>query len=162
MFLWTAISFAILSIDGKTPVKKESLKISESWVEISLFKNFSFLVGILLGPIDLFGSKEDMILIISYLSVGLRKKGIVRSIFRKIRKVFMGIFNTFFSFSGNASKEVSEYVCNFNWFCTLVSLEMKILGICDGLLFRLEVDFIPFRVFLMVIVIHFTSFHRGC
>ena len=110
----------------------------------------------------MFGSKEDMILIISYLSVGLRKKGIVRSIFRKIRKVFMGIFNTFFSFSSNASKEINEYVRNFNWFCTLVSLEMKILGICDGLLFRLEVDFIPFQVFLMVIVIHFTSFHRGC
>ena len=29
------MTFAILSLDGKTPVKKETLKISESSVEIS-------------------------------------------------------------------------------------------------------------------------------
>ena len=63
----------ILSIDGKTPVKKDRL-ISESWVEISFFRSFSILIGILLGPVDLFESREDMILVISYLSVGPRKK----------------------------------------------------------------------------------------
>ena len=60
-------------MDGKTPVEKETLRISESWVEISFLRSFSILVGILLGPADLSESREDMILII-YLSVGLRKK----------------------------------------------------------------------------------------
>ena len=59
-------TFAILSIDGKTPVEKETLKLSESRVEISFLRSFSILVGILLGPVDLFESREDMILIISY------------------------------------------------------------------------------------------------
>ena len=66
------MTFAILSLDGKTPVKKETLKISESSVEISFLWSFSILLGILLGPVDLFESREDTILIISYLSVGCR------------------------------------------------------------------------------------------
>ena len=66
-------------------------------------KSFSILVGKLLGPVDLFQSREDMILIISYLSVGPRKRDI-GSVSRKIRKVLMGIINTFFSFSSNGSK----------------------------------------------------------
>ena len=91
---------SILSIDGKTPVEKETLKISESWVEISFLRSFSILVGILLGPVDLFGSREDMILIISYLSVGLRKKESSDLILRKIEKsLYMGKFNIFFSLS---------------------------------------------------------------
>ena len=75
-----------MSIDGKTPVEKETLKISESWVEISFLRSFSILVGILLGPVDLFGSREDMILIISYLSVGLRKKESSDLFLRKLEK----------------------------------------------------------------------------
>ena len=58
------MTFSILNIDGKTPVEKETLKISESWVEISFLRSFSILVGILLGPVDLFESREDMVLII--------------------------------------------------------------------------------------------------
>ena len=59
----------------KTPVQKETLEISESSVKISFLRGFSILVCIiLLDPVDLFGSREDMILIISHLSVGLRKK----------------------------------------------------------------------------------------
>ena len=73
-FSWIEKTFAILSIDGKTPVEKETLKIWENWVEISFLRSFSILVGILFGPIDLPESKKDMILIISYLSVGLRIK----------------------------------------------------------------------------------------
>ena len=92
-----------MSIDGKTPVEKETLKLSESRVEISFLRSFSILVGILLGPVDLFQSREDMILIISYLSVGPRKKDI-GSISRKMRKVLMRIIKTFFSFSSNGSK----------------------------------------------------------
>ena len=40
-----------------------------------------------LGPIDLFGSREDMILIISYLSVGLRKKESSDLFLRKLEKL---------------------------------------------------------------------------
>ena len=43
----------------------------------------------LLGPVDFLGSREDMILIISYLSVGLRKKE-SSDIFS--RKLVMGIW----------------------------------------------------------------------
>ena len=75
-----------MSIDGKTPVEKETLKISESWVEISFLRSFSILVGILLGPVDLFGSREDMILIISYLSVRLREKESSDLFLRKLEK----------------------------------------------------------------------------
>ena len=49
---------------------------------------------------------------------GTLEKGVTRSFFKKIRKVFMGIFNTFLSFSSNACKEIVECVCNFSWFCT--------------------------------------------
>ena len=98
-----------MSIDGKTPAEKETLKISEIWVEISFLGSFSILVGILLGTVDFFESREYMILIISYLSVGLRKN----IYFKKIRKIFMGIF-----FSSNGCKEIVEYVCNFNLFFT--------------------------------------------
>ena len=79
-------TFAILSMDGKTPVKKETLKISENWVEISFLRSFGILVGIPLGPVDLFGSREDMILIISYLSVRLRRKESSDVILRKLEK----------------------------------------------------------------------------
>ena len=71
-------------MDVKAPVEKETLKISESSVEISLLRSFSILVGILLGPVDFFGSREDMILIISYLPVGLRKKESSDLLLRKL------------------------------------------------------------------------------
>ena len=75
-----------MSIVGKTPVEKETLKISESSVEISFLRSFSILVAILLGPVDLFGSREDIILITSYLSVGLRKKKLPDLLLRKLEK----------------------------------------------------------------------------
>ena len=56
-------------MDGKTPIEKETLKIWGSWAEISFLRSFSILVGILLGPVDFFGSREDMILIISCLPI---------------------------------------------------------------------------------------------
>ena len=73
-------------MDGKTPVEKETLKISERWVETSFLRSFSVLVGILLGPVDLFGSSEGTILIISYLSVGLREKESSDLFLRKLEK----------------------------------------------------------------------------
>ena len=86
MLFITGTTFAILSIVGKTPVEKETLKISKSWVEISFLRSFSILVGILLGPVDLFGSREDMILIISYLPVRLRKMESSDLFSRKLEK----------------------------------------------------------------------------
>ena len=75
-----------MSIDGKTPVEKETLKTSESWVKLPFLRSFSILVGILLGPVDLFESREDMILVISYLSVGLREKESSDLFLRKLEK----------------------------------------------------------------------------
>ena len=73
-------------MDRKPPVEKETLKILESWVEVSLLRIFIILVGILLGPVDLFGSREDIILIISYLSMGLRKNESSDLFLRKLEK----------------------------------------------------------------------------
>ena len=78
-----------MSIDGKTPVKKKTLKISENWEEASFLWSVSILVAMLLGPVDLLGWREDMILIISHLSVELRKK---ESSDISSRKLFMGIW----------------------------------------------------------------------
>ena len=82
-----------MSIDGKAPVEKETLKLSESRVEISFLRSFSILVGILLGPVDLFESREDMILIISYLSLGLVKKGSSGLFLRKFEKCLWEYFS---------------------------------------------------------------------
>ena len=56
---------------------------------MSFLSNFNILIGILLGPTDLLESNEDMIFSISDLSVGLIKKENIRSIFKKIRKMFL-------------------------------------------------------------------------
>ena len=88
------LTFAFLPIDEITSVKKETLQISESSAKISFLRRFCIFVGILLDSVDLFESREDMKFIISYLSVEIR---IMRSIFKKIRKVLMGMLNTFFS-----------------------------------------------------------------
>ena len=55
-------------------VEKEILQIFESWAEISFLRSFSIVVGELLDSVNLFESREDMILINSYLSVNLMKK----------------------------------------------------------------------------------------
>ena len=65
---------AVLSIYGNIPEKKEILKISESWQKISFISSFSIFVVILLGPIDLLESSVKIMLSISFLSVGFRKK----------------------------------------------------------------------------------------
>ena len=88
MFLWIGTTFAIFSIDRKTPVKKEILRRSKSWVETSFLRSFSILVGKLLGLVDLFESSEDMILIISYFPVGLRKKESSDLCLKKLEKCF--------------------------------------------------------------------------
>ena len=53
---------------------------------MSFLRSCSILVGILLVPVDLFESREDIILMISYLSVGLRKKESSDLFLRKLEK----------------------------------------------------------------------------
>ena len=64
----------VLSIDGKTPSEKERLNNSANWVDISLLSSFKIFVGMLFGPIDLRGSRDKIMFLISVLSVGLMKK----------------------------------------------------------------------------------------
>ena len=61
-------------IVAKAPVENEILNISANWVEISFLSIFNILVSILFGPTDLIEFREDIIVCISYLLVGLRKK----------------------------------------------------------------------------------------
>ena len=56
------------------------LKISISWQDVWFLSNFSFLLGMLLGPTNLVESSEHMMRAISYFSVGLKKR-ILSSIF---------------------------------------------------------------------------------
>ena len=86
-FLCTGIPLEDFSIEGKIPEEKEILNISGSWLEMSFLSNFNILLGILLGATDLLESNEGMIFSISDLSVGLIKKGNIRSIFKKVRKM---------------------------------------------------------------------------
>ena len=62
------------------------LNISGSWLEMPFLSNFNTLVGILLGPTDLLESNDDMIFIISVLSVAFTKKKILDLFLRKSEK----------------------------------------------------------------------------
>ena len=53
---------------------------------MSFLSNFNILIGILLGPTDLFESNEDMIFSISGSSVELIKKEILDLFLRKLEK----------------------------------------------------------------------------
>ena len=66
-FLCTGMTSAALRFVGKTPVATERLKISLSWEEISFFNSLRIFKGILKGPVDLFGFREDIMLQISSL-----------------------------------------------------------------------------------------------
>ena len=61
--------------------------------------------------------------------------------------MFIGIFNTFFSFSSNGCKEIVEMFAISIGSVLAVSLETRILRIFDWLLFIFKIDFIPFQVF---------------
>ena len=64
MFLMNRNSFCYFEHRSKDTCREGKIK--------NIRKSFSILVGKLLGPVDLFQSREDMILITSYLSVGKR------------------------------------------------------------------------------------------
>ena len=122
-------------MDGKTPVEKEALKISESWAEISFLISFSILVGILLGLVDLFGSKEDMIVIISYFSVGLRKKESSDLFSRKLEKcLWEYLILSLLLAAINVKKLLNMFAISISS-AFVVSLETRILGIYEWALF---------------------------
>ena len=122
-------------MDGKTPVEKEALKISESWAEISFLISFSILVGILLGLVDLFGSKEDMIVIISYFSVGLRKKESSDLFSRKLEKcLWEYLILSLLLAAINVKKLLNMFAISISS-AFVVSLETRILGIYEWVLF---------------------------
>ena len=123
------MTFAILSIDGKTPVEKETLKISESWVEISFLRSFSILVGILLGLVDLFESRQDMIVIVSYLSVGLRKKKSLDLFLRKLEKCLLEYLILSLVLAAMDVKKLLNMFAISIGSALVVSLETRILGI---------------------------------
>ena len=122
-------------MDGKTPVEKEALKISESWAEISFLISFSILVGILLGLVDLFGSKEDMIVIISYFSVGLRKKESSDLFSRKLEKCLWEYLILSLLLAAINVKELLNMFAISISSAFVVSLETRILGIYEWVLF---------------------------
>ena len=62
---------------------------SDSCLEMSALSNFNILVG----AFDLWESNENMTFSISILSVGLTRKGNIRSVFKKIWKMFMWKWN---------------------------------------------------------------------
>ena len=136
------MTFAILSMVEKTPVEKETLKISESWVEISFLRSFSILVGILLGPVDLFGSREDMILIISYLSVGLRKKESSDLFLRKLEKCLWEYLILSLVLAATDVKKLLNIYAISTGSALVVLLETRILGIFEWILFIFKINFI--------------------
>ena len=69
---------------------------------MSFLSNFDILVGILLGPTDLWESNEDMTFSISFLSVGLR------SVFKKIWNMVMWKWKMKLCFTGNWRRIVVE------------------------------------------------------
>ena len=80
-FLKTCTMLAVLSIDGKKPKEEERLNKFASCLEISCFRRIKIFFGILKGPLALLMLREDMMLAISSLSVGLDKYRIIALMF---------------------------------------------------------------------------------
>ena len=71
-FLNTGTTFAVLSVEEKTPVIKERLNKSANSIEVSFLRRNDFLQGVLLGQEALLELRENMMLAFSSLSVGFR------------------------------------------------------------------------------------------
>ena len=77
---------------------------------MSFLSNFS-----MSGPTDLVESSEDMMRAISSFLVGLKKKNF--ELFFSALKVFVRIFNVYFSLRSNGRKIIFENTSSFNWVC---------------------------------------------
>ena len=78
--------FCYFEYSWKDTCRERNIKDIRKFSRNIILRSFSILVAILLGPVDLFGSREDIILITSYLSVGLRKKKLPDLLLRKLEK----------------------------------------------------------------------------
>ena len=67
------MTLAIFRTEGNCPVKKDILKISLNCREMSFFRSFKIFTGMLFGPDNFWGSNDDIINEISFLSVGVKK-----------------------------------------------------------------------------------------
>ena len=123
------------------------LKISKSCQEISFLSTFSIRVSMLLSPTDLIETSEDIMRAFSSLSRGL-KKIILSYIFQKVWKVFIRIFNIYFSLRSNGRKILLKTLAISTEFM-IVHLHLKFLEYLMDLI--LNIDFIPFQVFLMLL-----------
>ena len=126
-FLCSRITLAVLSIEEKMPEEKEILNILDRWLEMSFLSNVNILVGILLGPTDFLEFNKDMTFSISVLSVGLTKKGNIRSIFKKIWEMFMWEGNIKLRFTNNWRKIVVENIEDFHWIGNSSTINSKSL-----------------------------------
>ena len=63
----------IFKIVGNIPFDNERLNRSASWYDISLFKSFRILFGMLFGPTALLSFRDNIISDTSVLSVGVIK-----------------------------------------------------------------------------------------
>ena len=118
-------------MDGKTTFEKETWKTSEGWVEISFLGSFRILVSKLLGPVYFFRPREDMILIISYLSMELRKK-VLSNLF--LRKLEICLWEYLILSLVSAAIVVKKLLNMFTisiGSTLLVSLETRVLGIFE-------------------------------
>ena len=77
--MYIGIILLVFKIEGNIPEEKDWLKRIASWSDMSLFNSFRILIRILLGPSLFFLFKEEIMLEISVLSVGVIKN---ESIFR--------------------------------------------------------------------------------
>ena len=68
------MTLAVFNRVGKLTVVNERLNKSASWSEMSFLSNFNTLVGILYEPVALLISSNERISLISFLSIGERKK----------------------------------------------------------------------------------------
>ena len=72
----------------------------------------------LLAPTDLVESSEDIMrAIFIFVSRIQKKKRILSSFFQTVGKVFMGIFNIYFSLRSNGRKIIIENISYLNWVC---------------------------------------------
>ena len=70
--LKTGTAFAVLNTEGQPAVMKESLNKYDSWFEILFFRRNYILWGTLFEPEALLELREDIMLVISSLSVDYR------------------------------------------------------------------------------------------
>ena len=85
-FLKTGIILVSFKLVGKIPVSNDLLTSKDMGIEISCIRRLRILTGMLLGPVDLEGEKEPIILMTSSGEVGGRKIELGFLFFRNLEK----------------------------------------------------------------------------